>query len=109
LPRCRSIRTTLLVSLTGGILLAWLAATLLVYFEAWHEVDEVFDAQLARSARVLAALFVHEVHEGKEVAQRVRTVRQELGDKGLRAYPGLAALLSDIAKETHKPPKGYPI
>ncbi|MCP5429841.1 MAG: sensor histidine kinase N-terminal domain-containing protein [Chromatiaceae bacterium] len=55
-----SIRRRLLGMLILAILAVWLAALLLVYQAAEHEVEEVFDADLARSARILQTILLHE-------------------------------------------------
>ncbi|MBO6826536.1 MAG: sensor histidine kinase N-terminal domain-containing protein [Sneathiella sp.] len=39
----------------------------LSYFYIWHEVEEVYDAQLVQSARVLLQLTRHELQEGEEL------------------------------------------
>ena len=44
----RSIRRRLLAMLISAILLVWLVVLILVYSVAEHEVEEVFDAELAR-------------------------------------------------------------
>ncbi len=58
-----SIRRRLLITLLGVVTLAWLATSLLVYLDARHETSELFDAQLAQSARVLLAISEHELQE----------------------------------------------
>lgn len=50
-----SLRARLLVLLLGVTLLVWGGATVLSLVEAHHEIDELYDAQLARSARILLA------------------------------------------------------
>lgn len=54
--RPKSIRTWLLYGLASVLLLAFLAIGFFAYLVSAHEAEEVFDAQLATSARVLAAL-----------------------------------------------------
>ena len=56
-----SIRRRLLAMLVSAILAVWLVALLLVHQVAQHEVKEVFDADLARSARILQTILLHEV------------------------------------------------
>lgn len=88
-----SIRRRLLAMLILAILAVWLAALLLVYQAAEHEVEEVFDANLARSARILQALLWHEIAEAKHNASTARELVQELGVDGLAGYPAMERLL----------------
>jgi two-component system sensor histidine kinase QseC len=55
-----SIRRRLLIRLITAIAIGWLVAIGFVYYAAYHEVEEVFDATLAQEARVLATLMTHE-------------------------------------------------
>jgi two-component system sensor histidine kinase QseC len=61
-----SIRRRLLVILLGLFLITWLALGAGSYVTTRHEVEELFDAELAQSARVLLALLQHEVEEDEE-------------------------------------------
>lgn len=61
-----SIRRRLLVILLGLFLATWLGLATGTYVSTRHEVEELFDAQLAQSARVLLALLQHEIEEEKE-------------------------------------------
>ena len=54
--RPKSIRSWLLYGLAGVLLVAFMAIGYFAYIISAHEAEEVFDAQLATSARVLAAL-----------------------------------------------------
>ena len=58
-----SLRHRLLATLLSVVALSWLATALVVYFDARHEIEELFDAQLAQSARVLLAMSEHELAE----------------------------------------------
>lgn len=60
-----SLRAKLLVLLLATISLAWVVAAVLIYFDAHHEIDELFDAQLAQSAKTLVALTDHELEKMK--------------------------------------------
>lgn len=51
-----SIRRRLLVGLLSLFALGWLALAASSYFSARHEIEELFDAQLAQAAQVLLAL-----------------------------------------------------
>lgn len=55
-----SLRRRLLGLLLGGVAIAWLATMVLGYIDAHHEVDEMFDAELAQVAQTLLALAAHD-------------------------------------------------
>lgn len=55
-----SLRHRLLALLLGGVAAAWLATMVLSYVDAHHEVDELFDAQLAQTGQMLLALAAHD-------------------------------------------------
>ena len=65
-----SLRRRLLGLLLGGVAAAWLATMVFSYVDAHHEVDKLFDAQLAQSAQTLLALASHD--EGDDI--------EDLGD-----------------------------
>ncbi len=67
-----SLRRRLLALLLGGVAAAWLATMVFSFFDAHHEVNELFDAQLAQAAQTLLALASHD--EGDDI--------QDLGDVG---------------------------
>jgi len=98
----RSIRRRLLVMLISTIMLVWLVVLILVYGVAEHEVEEVFDADLACSARILQSLLLHEVGEEQETAANVRMVAEELGVEWIRSHPRLAAILNEYLDEGGK-------
>lgn len=58
-----SIRRRLLVTLLSIITLVWLFTALQSYRETQHEIEELFDAQLAQSARTLLTVAGHELAE----------------------------------------------
>lgn len=55
-----SLRRRLLALLLGGVAVAWLVTMVFSFIDVHHEVDELFDAQLAQSAQTLLALAGHE-------------------------------------------------
>ncbi|RIX43610.1 MAG: two-component sensor histidine kinase [Rhodocyclales bacterium GT-UBC] len=55
-----SLRRRLLGLLLGGVAAAWLVTMVFSYADAHHEVDELFDAQLAQAAQTLLALAAHD-------------------------------------------------
>ncbi|MCK5719455.1 MAG: sensor histidine kinase N-terminal domain-containing protein [Thiomargarita sp.] len=64
-----SIRKRLLLWLISLIVILWSFVTYQVYYGTQHEVEELFDANLAQNARILMALIKHEMTEyeqGKE-------------------------------------------
>lgn len=61
-----SLRRRLLALLLGGVTVAWLVTMLFSYIDAHHEVDELFDAQLAQAAQTLLALAGHDTESDME-------------------------------------------
>jgi two-component system sensor histidine kinase QseC len=61
-----SLRRRLLALLLGGVLAVWLCTGAFSYVDAHHEVDELFDAQLAQAAQTLLALSSHEEEDSIE-------------------------------------------
>lgn len=55
-----SLRRRLLALLLGGVAAAWLVTMVFSYIDAHHEVDELFDAQLAQAAQTLLMLASHD-------------------------------------------------
>ena len=51
-----SLKRRLLILLLGGVATAWLGISVFSYYDAHHEVDELFDAQMAQAAQTLLAL-----------------------------------------------------
>ena len=51
-----SLRRRLLAMLLGGLTAGWLTTMAFSYRDAHHEIDELFDAQLAQAAQTLLAL-----------------------------------------------------
>jgi two-component system sensor histidine kinase QseC len=58
-----SLRHRLTAQLLGGVAVCWMVALIWTSIEVHHEVDELFDAQLAQSAQVLLALGGHDADE----------------------------------------------
>lgn len=54
--RWYSLRRRLLGLLLGGVAAGWLAALAFTYFDAHHEIDELFDAQMVQVAQTLLSL-----------------------------------------------------
>ncbi|MEN8219831.1 MAG: ATP-binding protein [Pseudomonadota bacterium] len=60
-----SIRNRLLLLLLSVICSVWCIITWRVHVNTQHEVEELFDANLAQSARILLGLIKHEIEEEK--------------------------------------------
>lgn len=58
-----SLRHRLTALLLGGVAVCWMVALIWTAIDVHHEVDELFDAQLAQSAQVLLASGSHEADE----------------------------------------------
>ncbi len=59
--RPNSLRRQLLLWITAPVLLACALIALLAFAFSWHEIEEVYDAQLVHSAKVLLQLAEHEI------------------------------------------------
>lgn len=64
--RMRSIRRFLILTLLAAILVASAIGVVLSYQDAHHEIDELFDAQLAQSASLLLEQVSHELRENTD-------------------------------------------
>ncbi len=58
-----SLRRRLLLLLLGGVSACWLGTLAWSYYDAHHEIDELFDSQLILEAHTLLALAGHEADE----------------------------------------------
>lgn len=90
-----SIRRRLLIGLITAIILIWSIAFVHVMFGTRNEVEEVYDANLAQAARVLASLLSHEADEETEVMQKLKAVLAELGPDALQRSPTLAQVVKE--------------
>lgn len=61
--KCYSLRGRLLFLLLGAFAVAWTATALVSYFDARHEISELFDAQLASAAALMLAQVRHDADE----------------------------------------------
>ena len=75
----RSIRARLLAYLVVAFVLSWLAVTGITWFEARHEIEELFDAQLAQSAGIVSELSLPELGAGGQ--HRIQLERRVYGHK----------------------------
>lgn len=62
MKRLHSIRHFLTLSILGALLVAGISATALSYRDTSHEVNELFDAELAQLARLLSGLLAPDTH-----------------------------------------------
>lgn len=58
-----SLRRRLLITISIPVILTSLLTIAIGLWSAWHEIEEVYDAQLAHSAKVLLQLMEHELEE----------------------------------------------
>ena len=58
-----SIKQRLLLYLISFTLVVWGVISINSYYDTRHQIEELFDAQLAQSAKVLLELSAHELHE----------------------------------------------
>ncbi len=65
--RPRSIRWNLLLLVLGALCLAWVVISFFIYYSIQHEIEEVYDAQLAQNAKLLASLVRHELEESHQL------------------------------------------
>lgn len=96
-----SLRLRLVLLLSLGLGVAWLVAAWFTHAESRHEIDQLFDAQLAQSAQVLLGTTRHELHERIEHgddevsvshAYELKLAFQIWDDSGLQMRSGAAPL-----------------
>ena len=67
----RSVRNRLLLTLLPVTLLVWLVIVAIIYAGTRREVDELIDAQLVQSARILLNVLSHEFYEEDAFRRKV--------------------------------------
>ncbi|HAF00547.1 MAG TPA: two-component sensor histidine kinase [Methylophilaceae bacterium] len=77
----RSLRLRLVLLLSAGLGLVWLISAWFTYTESRHEIDRLFDAQLAQSAQVLLGTTHHEIHEKIEHGESEVSISHEYEQK----------------------------
>lgn len=102
-PVSYSIQRRLIITLLATLLGAWSIALLLVHRAAETEVRDVFDADLARSARTLQALLQHEADEHREISGWAREASMELSRSDLREIPHLASIMGKLNDQRNQP------
>ena len=83
----QSIRLRLILYLGGMLIIAWGGIAASSIYSARKEVQELFDAHLAQSARVLHALIQHEMEELSIDPQNNRAIVMDLSTPG-HSYEG---------------------
>lgn len=77
----KSLRIRLVLLLSVGLSIAWALSAWFTYKEARHEMDQLFDAQLAQSAQVLLGTTRHELYEQIERGNDEISVSHEYEQK----------------------------
>jgi two-component system sensor histidine kinase QseC len=90
-----SIRRRLLARLISAIIVCWLIAIAFVYFAAYREVNEIYDAALAQQSRVLATLMTHESEEELEVRKTLKQLIVEVGPDLISRSPLFRELIRE--------------
>lgn len=73
-----SLRRQLLVWITAPVLIAGFLIAMMAFAFSWHEIEEVYDAQLVHSAKVLLQLAEHEVNDNGSKAINLGTENPNL-------------------------------
>ena len=94
-----SIRRRLLIRLISAIVASWVIALAFVYFAAYEEVEEVYDAALAQQSRVLATLMTHESEEELKIRRDLRQLVEEVGEGLIERSPLLRQLLTEYLEK----------
>lgn len=76
-----SIRNRLLIFLLTLVPLAWLLSAIIGYFDIRHKAEELFDAQLMQSARLIIAVSRHEMAENHSFSVISRIFSYGAGDR----------------------------
>jgi two-component system sensor histidine kinase QseC len=98
-----SIRRRLLISLISTIAILWLISAYFVYFAAYHEVEEIFDATLAQQSRILATLMVHEVEEDNQARVELQKLVKLLGEDLINSSDSFKRFINEfMADESEK-------
>ena len=85
-----SIRQRLLWTLLSATLMVWVGTAIKNYYDNRREIAELFDAQLAQSARALLALSAHEMYE------QLAFIAQSQGQGQSRSIP------ERVTQQVHK-------
>lgn len=75
------MRRRLLTLLLGATMLVWLVTTAFAFFDAHHEIDELFDAQLAQSAKVILAQARHGLKHSRREGEKIEINEEGAGSR----------------------------
>lgn len=78
----KSIRLRLIIFLVGMLIIAWGGIAASSIYSARKEVQELFDAHLAQSARVLYSLIQHEMSESSVEGENIQPIDMNLSAPG---------------------------
>ena len=95
-----SIRRRLVIVLISLIILIGSITVFLSYKDAHHEVGELFDAQLAQSARVLDALFLHQINKANVTSSELENIQNIIDHITVLDDPGYFGLTKEEAIES---------
>src|SRR3972149_10471704 len=76
-----SIRSRLLLLILGVFIMTWIVMITAAYVTTRHEIEEVFDAQLAQAMHVLHDLVQHEIKE-----QELTSIHLDIAE-GFQSHP----------------------
>ena len=76
----KSIRLRLIIFLGGMLIIAWGGIAASSIYSARKEVQELFDAHLAQSARVLYSLIQQEMSESSVEGENIQPIEQRWPD-----------------------------
>lgn len=97
----KSLRIRLVLLLSVGLSIAWAISAWFSYKEARHEIDQLFDAQLAQSAQVLLGTTRHELYERAERGEDETPVSHEYEQKlAFQIWDSNTLLLKSAAAPT---------
>jgi len=95
-----SIRRRLVIVLISLIILIGSITVFLSYKDAHHEVGELFDAQLAQSARVLDALFLHQINKANVTSSELENIQNIIDHITVLDDPGYFGLTKEEEVES---------
>ncbi len=100
-----SIRRRLLLVLTSVLLLGWCATTVWIYLDTRYEIEEVYDATLAQTARLIRALINANPDSLEDAASADREILLDPRGSGHRYESKIAFLATtfDGERRFHSP------
>jgi len=95
-----SIRRRLIIIILSLIIFIGIITVYLSYRDARHEVGELFDAQLAQSARVLDALFLHQINKENITSSELKNIQNIIDHITVLDDPGYNGLSKEVSVES---------